>query len=53
MKRIPPYRGDNRKVTMKRNNDMKHLSYHYIVALLAACLLAAAASAALYTELTR
>lgn len=24
---------------MKRNNDMKHLSYHYIVALLAACLL--------------
>ena len=26
---------------MKRNNDMKHLSYHYIVALLAACLLSA------------
>lgn len=26
---------------MKRNNDMKHLSYHNIVALLAACLLAA------------
>ena len=24
---------------MKRNNDMKHLSYHYIVALLAVCLL--------------
>ena len=26
---------------MKRNNDMKHLSYHYIVVLLAACLLSA------------
>lgn len=26
---------------MKRNNDMKHLSYHYIVGLLAACLLSA------------
>lgn len=26
---------------MKRNNDMRHLSYHYIVALLAACLLSA------------
>lgn len=26
---------------MKRNNDMKHLSYHYIMALLAACLLSA------------
>lgn len=26
---------------MKRNNDMKHLSYHYIVTLLAACLLSA------------
>ena len=27
---------------MKRNNDMKHLSYHYIMALLAACLLSVA-----------
>lgn len=26
---------------MKRNNDMKHLSYHYIVGLLGACLLSA------------
>lgn len=26
---------------MKRNNDMKHLSYHYIIGLLAACLLSA------------